>query len=112
MGFASTIMLRLLPNTSLKVNLTNKLEYDLKRVLVFDWDVHHGDGTQSCFGNEPKVTFISTHRYDRATFYPASEEGDYKNTGEGPSQGRHVNIPLNYVDEKFRQYKFQPPGDN
>lgn len=44
----------------------------MKKVFILDWDVHHGDGTQHIFRDDPNVVFVSTHRYDRSTFYPAS----------------------------------------
>ena len=44
----------------------------LKRVLVVDWDVHHGNGTQEIFLDDPRVLVFSAHRYDRGIFYPGS----------------------------------------
>lgn len=45
---------------------------------------------------------ISIHRYDRGTFYPATEFGSVKNQGIGPGQGSKLNLPLDYVDEAFK----------
>src|SRR5204863_3396049 len=50
----------------------------LARVLIVDWDVHHGNGTQDIFYSEGQVTFFSIHRYP---FYPGS--GDRDETGAG-----------------------------
>jgi histone deacetylase 6 len=44
----------------------------LKRVLVVDWDVHHGNGTQEIFLDDPRVLVFSAHRYDWGIFYPGS----------------------------------------
>lgn len=45
---------------------------------------------------------ISIHRYDRGTFYPASEDGHVSNMGIGWAEGTQVNISLDHVDEKFK----------
>lgn len=81
-------------------------------MAIVDWDVHHGDGTQHIFQESKDVLLISMHRYDRGTFYPASEEGYVTNVGEGEGKGFSVNISLDFVDEKFKEYSFQSPGDN
>lgn len=67
-----------------------------------DWDVHHGDGTQYIVQDNKDILMISIHRYDRSTFYPASEDASVKNMGSGWAIGTKVNIPLDFVDEKFR----------
>jgi hypothetical protein len=43
-----------------------------QRVLVLDWDVHHGNGTQHAFYDDPSVLFISIHRWDDGFFYPGA----------------------------------------
>jgi acetoin utilization deacetylase AcuC-like enzyme len=48
--------------------LRNK--YNLKKIAIFDWDVHHGDGTQHILREDPDTLFISLHRHDNGTFYP------------------------------------------
>ncbi|MGH7871852.1 MAG: histone deacetylase family protein [Candidatus Binatia bacterium] len=60
-----------------------------KRVLIMDWDVHHGNGTQDAFYDDPSVMFISTHQYP---YYPGS--GAFTETGAGAGEGFTVNIPL------------------
>jgi acetoin utilization deacetylase AcuC-like enzyme len=42
----------------------------VERVLIVDWDVHHGNGTQAVFLNDPSVLTFSVHRYDKGCFYP------------------------------------------
>ncbi len=55
-----------------------------QEVLILDWDVHHGNGTQSVFENDPNVLYISIHRYDEdGSFYPRSTYGDYTSVGSG-----------------------------
>lgn len=85
-------------------------EYKVERILIFDWDIHHGDGTQHIFREEEGVLFISLHRFDRGLFYPG-ESGDYHNVGQGVAEGKHINIPWNTIDDKFQPYE-DNPGDN
>jgi acetoin utilization deacetylase AcuC-like enzyme len=63
--------------------------HGLKRVLVVDWDVHHGNGTQHSFYQDPRVLYFSTHRYH---FYPGS--GYFDEIGSGEGKGYTVNVPL------------------
>jgi len=69
----------------------------LERVLVLDWDVHHGNGTQHMFYNNSKVLYMSLHRYDDAAFFPQSKDADYDMVGEGSAKGFNVNIPWNFA---------------
>ena len=60
------------------------------RVMIVDWDVHHGDGTQEMFLHDPTVFFFSTHQYP---FYPGPS-GSPDITGEGEGKGFNLNVPL------------------
>ncbi|GLC67694.1 hypothetical protein PLESTF_000595500 [Pleodorina starrii] len=64
-----------------------------RRVVIMDWDVHHGNGTQRIFYDDPSVLYMSTHRYDGGNFYPGT--GDASETGSGPGVGFTVNVPWN-----------------
>jgi acetoin utilization deacetylase AcuC-like enzyme len=64
-------------------------EHGLKRVMVIDWDVHHGNGTQDIFLTDPAVLYFSTHQYP---WYPGS--GHWQETGVGPGEGTTLNVPL------------------
>ncbi|RPB22571.1 hypothetical protein L211DRAFT_330458 [Terfezia boudieri ATCC MYA-4762] len=75
-----------------KVMLKNYPE-KVKKVLILDWDVHHGNGTQSAFYNNPDVLYISIHRYSNGTFYPPGTAGNVDKCGEGVGEGKNVNIP-------------------
>jgi acetoin utilization deacetylase AcuC-like enzyme len=66
-------------------------EHGLERVLIVDWDVHHGNGTQSAFWEDPRVSFFSIHR---APFYPYT--GDSGETGSGPGLGTTLNLPVEF----------------
>lgn len=70
-------------------------DHGLKRVLIIDWDVHHGNGIQHIFEKDPNVLYISLHRYDFGSFFPRSKDGDYDVVGEGLGEGFNVNIPWN-----------------
>jgi acetoin utilization deacetylase AcuC-like enzyme len=63
----------------------------LARVLIVDWDVHHGNGTQEMFYDDPRVGFLSIHRYP---FYPGTGNAD--ETGTGPGLGTKRNVPVRY----------------
>ncbi|KAK7026903.1 histone deacetylase complex protein [Favolaschia claudopus] len=65
----------------------------LKKILILDWDVHHGNGTQRAFNSDPSVLFISLHRHDGGDFYPYGPFGDLDSCGEGLGLGYSVNIP-------------------
>ncbi len=64
-----------------------------KKVLILDWDVHHGNGTQRAFWDDPNVLYISIHRHDGGKFYPSSDFGALDMVGEGEGEGKSVNIP-------------------
>ena len=64
-------------------------KYGLERVLIADWDVHHGNGTQDVFYADPSVFFFSTHQ---SPWYPGT--GDPDETGAGPGQGTTLNCPF------------------
>jgi acetoin utilization deacetylase AcuC-like enzyme len=67
--------------------------HGLSRVLILDWDVHHGNGTQDVFYEDGAVTFCSVHRYGMG-FYPGTGAAD--ETGRGKGAGHIVNMPLRY----------------
>jgi len=59
------------------------------RVAILDWDVHHGNGTQAAFYDEPRVLFVSLHQWPH---YPGS--GFFNECGAAGAEGRTVNLPL------------------
>jgi acetoin utilization deacetylase AcuC-like enzyme len=67
-----------------------KEKHNIKRFMVLDWDVHHGNGTQEIFYSDPSVLYISSHQ---SPLYPGT--GYIEETGEGEGLGYNVNIPLN-----------------
>ena len=63
--------------------------FSLQKILIVDWDVHHGNGTQNSFYEDPRVLYFSTHR---SAFYPGT--GAAAEVGKGRGEGFTVNIPL------------------
>jgi len=74
--------------------------HGLDKILILDWDVHHGNGSQHSFESDPSVLYISTHQYP---FYPGS--GAASETGTGPGQGATLNCPMpaGAGDEEYEQ---------
>eukprot|EP01018_Ginkgo_biloba_P033531 Gb_19579 [translate_table: standard] len=62
-----------------------------KKVLIVDWDVHHGNGTQEIFESDQTVLYISLHRHEGGRFYPGS--GAASEVGSSEGEGYSVNIP-------------------
>ncbi|XP_072305645.1 histone deacetylase 7 [Eucyclogobius newberryi] len=62
----------------------------VSKILIVDWDVHHGNGTQEVFYNDPNVLYLSLHRYDDGNFFPGS--GSPVEVGSGAGQGFNVNV--------------------
>ena len=76
-----------------------KLKHGKRRVLVLDWDVHHGNGLQSAFFDDPEVLYISLHRGGvehhggvEHPFYPGT--GAASEVGDGAGEGFNINIPI------------------
>ncbi|CAM8902568.1 unnamed protein product [Rhodiola kirilowii] len=73
--------------------LEERPELGVKKILIVDWDVHHGNGTQKMFWNDPQVLFFSVHRHEFGSFYPANDDGDFNMVGEGLGAGYNINVP-------------------
>jgi acetoin utilization deacetylase AcuC-like enzyme len=70
----------------------------INRILIVDFDVHHGNGTQDAFYADPRVLYFSTHEYP---FYPGT--GEVNETGTGEGEGTTVNFPMaaGWGDEEY-----------
>ncbi len=70
----------------------------VERILIIDWDLHHGNGTQHIFEDDPTVLYFSTHQYP---YYPGS--GSFQEVGTGKGEGYTVNVPLSagYGDGEY-----------
>ena len=64
-------------------------QFGLTRVLIVDWDVHHGNGTQHSFEDDPSVLYFSTHQYPH---YPGT--GRATERGQGAGEGFTINVPM------------------
>uniref|UniRef100_A0A1A8BSR9 Histone deacetylase n=2 Tax=Nothobranchius kadleci TaxID=1051664 RepID=A0A1A8BSR9_NOTKA len=62
----------------------------VSKILIVDWDVHHGNGTQEVFYGDASVLYISLHRYDDGNFFPGS--GSPTEVGSGAGEGFNVNV--------------------
>lgn len=86
------------------------------RILIVDWDVHHGQATQYSFYNDPRldyylscvlnfkkywklvyfrVLYFSIHRYEHGAFWPELKESNFNHIGDGNGKGFNINVPLN-----------------
>ncbi|XP_078430180.1 histone deacetylase 5-like isoform X2 [Wolffia australiana] len=73
--------------------LNHRTDLGIKKILIVDWDVHHGNGTQKMFWNDSHVLFFSVHRFDYGGFYPAGDDGSHMMIGEGLGAGFNINVP-------------------
>ncbi|KAM4618505.1 polyamine deacetylase HDAC10 isoform 2-T2 [Polymixia lowei] len=81
-----------------------KKNYGIKRVLIVDWDVHHGQGVQYCFEDDPSVLYFSWHRYEHQNFWPNLRESDYDSVGKEKGAGFTINVPWNKVGMENSDY--------
>jgi acetoin utilization deacetylase AcuC-like enzyme len=80
----------LLNNVALGARVAQR-ELGVERLMIVDWDVHHGNGTQAIFWNDPQVGFLSIHRWP---FYPGTGNAD--ETGGGAAVGTKLNLPVEF----------------
>jgi acetoin utilization deacetylase AcuC-like enzyme len=80
----------LLNNIAIAANYARR-RYGVRRALIFDWDVHHGNGTQHAFEADADVFFCSIHQ-DPRTLYPGT--GYATERGIGPGEGTTLNLPM------------------
>ncbi|THH11513.1 hypothetical protein EW146_g8016 [Bondarzewia mesenterica] len=90
-------------NVAIAVKVVQRLT-SIKRILILDWDVHHGNGTQRAFNDDPSVLYISLHRYQQGQFYPCGPFGSVESCGEGEGLGYSVNIPWPEAGMKDADY--------
>ncbi|SCW01956.1 LAFE_0E10968g1_1 [Lachancea fermentati] len=74
-------------------NILKNYPESVRRIMVLDWDIHHGNGTQKAFYNDDRVLYVSLHRYELGKYYPGTIHGNYDQTGEGKGEGFNCNIP-------------------
>jgi acetoin utilization deacetylase AcuC-like enzyme len=75
-----------------------RAEEGVDRILILDWDVHHGNGTQRSFEEDPNLLYFSTHQYP---FYPGTGGVDEAGSGRGEGATLNVPLPAGCNDEKY-----------
>jgi acetoin utilization deacetylase AcuC-like enzyme len=73
-------------------------EYGLDHVLIVDWDVHHGNGTQDSFYADGRIGYFSAHRWP---FYPGTGAAEETGTGDGLGATRNLPVPLGTPRHKY-----------
>ncbi|GBP49135.1 Histone deacetylase 6 [Eumeta japonica] len=76
----------------------------VERILIVDWDVHHGQATQQMFYDDPRVLYFSIHRYEHGAFWPSLRQSSFEYVGAGPGRGYNVNVPLNCTGMRDADY--------
>jgi acetoin utilization deacetylase AcuC-like enzyme len=79
-------------------------KWNVTRILIVDWDVHHGNGTNEIFERSSQVLYISLHRWEQGNYYPGT--GDPHNIGQDKGKGYSVNIGWNHTEMNDRDYAF------
>uniref|UniRef100_A0A8C7RTM6 Histone deacetylase 10 n=1 Tax=Oncorhynchus mykiss TaxID=8022 RepID=A0A8C7RTM6_ONCMY len=85
-------------------NVAIAAHYAKKQVLIVDWDVHHGQGVQFAFEDDPSVLYFSWHRYEHQGFWPNLRESDYDSVGKEKGAGFNINVPWNKVGMENSDY--------
>ncbi|KAK9889890.1 hypothetical protein WA026_008692 [Henosepilachna vigintioctopunctata] len=75
-----------------------------KKVMIIDFDVHHGNGTQEAFYRRKDVLFFSMHRYENGKYWPNLREGNFDFIGEDEGKGYNINVPLNCIGLRDADY--------
>jgi histone deacetylase 6 len=75
-------------NVAIAARVAQK-EFKKKKICIFDWDVHVGDGTANIFYDDDTVLYISIHRFDQGAFFPG-QKGRLEMIGEGKGRGYNI----------------------
>lgn len=87
-------------------NMLSRFPELVRRIVIVDWDIHHGNGTQKLFWDDPRVLYISLHRYENGKFYPGTKYGGADMVGEGAGEGYSLNIPWNQAGMTDADYVY------
>ncbi|XP_061825376.2 polyamine deacetylase HDAC10 isoform X1 [Nerophis lumbriciformis] len=79
-------------------------KYAVQRVLIVDWDIHHGQGVQYAFEDDPSVLYFSWHRYEHQEFWPNLRDSDYDCVGKDKGAGFTINVPWNKIGMQNSDY--------
>lgn len=75
--------------------------------MVVDWDVHHGNGIQSIFYEDPRVLYVSLHRHEHAPGLVYGEDGAADKCGAGAGAGFNLNVPFPYTPDGFSDADYE-----
>lgn len=81
-----------------------RTRHAVSRVLIVDWDVHHGQGIQYLFQEDPSVLYFSVHRYEGGSFWPHLPESSCQCVGSEPAEGRNINVAWNKTEMTDADY--------
>ncbi|KAK6123209.1 hypothetical protein DH2020_043066 [Rehmannia glutinosa] len=80
--------------------LNERSELGINKILIVDWDVHHGNGTQKMFYKDPRIVYVSVMGQNKLlepsqkkSIHKPADDGSYIMTGEGPGAGYNINVP-------------------
>uniref|UniRef100_A0A1I7XS36 Hist_deacetyl domain-containing protein n=1 Tax=Heterorhabditis bacteriophora TaxID=37862 RepID=A0A1I7XS36_HETBA len=71
--------------------------FGVDRILIVDFDMHHGQGTQRIYYEDKRVLYFSIHRYENGLFWPHLQESNFDHIGKGEGRGYTVNVLLNEI---------------
>lgn len=80
-------------NVAIAAKVAQEQVPGIDKILIVDWDVHHGNGIQQAFYDDPNVLYISIHVHEDGRFYPSGPYGDHLHCGHGSGIGKNINIP-------------------
>jgi histone deacetylase 6 len=80
-------------NVAIAAKTVRETEPSIRKIMIVDWDVHHGNGIQQAFESDPNVLYISLHVHQDGRFYPSGPYGDHLHCGLGAGIGKNINIP-------------------
>lgn len=80
-------------NVAIAANVLREQHPNIRKILIVDWDVHHGNGIQQAFEADPNVLYISIHVHQDGNFYPPGPYGDHLHCGIDAGVGKNINIP-------------------
>ncbi|KAG0669258.1 Histone deacetylase hda1 [Maudiozyma exigua] len=90
-------------------NILKNYPESVRRIMILDWDIHHGNGTQKAFYDDDRILYVSLHRFELGKYYPGTVHGQYDQTGEGKGEGFNCNItwPVGNVGDAEYMWAFE-----
>ncbi|KAI7883604.1 hypothetical protein K492DRAFT_205271 [Lichtheimia hyalospora FSU 10163] len=85
-------------NVAVAISYLREHHPEIGRIMILDWDIHFGNGTQRLTNDDQDVLYMSLHRYDNQGFYPGDSRGSENYCGSGNGKGRTVNIPWSWEE--------------